>query len=62
MWSIPQLSPSLRVDGDGPRLVQALRDHHIAEGAVEPSHLDHVKALICPVDVSCERSTEQTLG
>lgn len=50
----PQLlSPSLRVDGDGARLVQALRDHHVAEGAIEAGYLDHVEALIRPVDVSC---------
>lgn len=47
------LSPFLRMDGDGARLVQALRDHHVAEGAVESRHLDYVEALIRPVDVSC---------
>lgn len=53
MWSVPArlLSPFLGVDGDGARLVQALRDHHVAEGAIEPSHLDHIEALIRPVDV-----------
>lgn len=56
------LSPFLRVHGDGARLVQALRDHHVAEGAVEPSHLNDIEALVCPVDVSCERSTQQTSG
>lgn len=39
------------VDGDGSGLVQALRDDHVAEGAVQPGHFDHVEALIRPVNV-----------
>lgn len=41
------------MDGDGTGLVQTLGDHHVAEGAVQSRHLDHIKALIRPVDVSC---------
>ena len=37
--------------GDGARLVQALGDDHVAEGAIEPGHLDDVEALVRPVDV-----------
>lgn len=47
------LSPSLGMDGYGAGLVQTLGDDHVAEGAIEPRHLYHVKALIGPVDVSC---------
>lgn len=46
-------SPLLRVHSDGPRFVQALGDDHVAEGPVQPGHLNHIKALIRPVDVSC---------
>lgn len=42
------------MDSDGTRLVQALGDHHIAERAIQSSHLNHIEALIRPVDVSCE--------
>ncbi|TNN81336.1 hypothetical protein EYF80_008392 [Liparis tanakae] len=38
-WMLP------KVHSDGSRLVQALGDHHIAEGAVQSGHLDHIKAL-----------------
>ena len=41
------------MDSDGTGLVQALGNHHVAEGAVQSGHLDHIKALVCPVDVSC---------
>lgn len=46
------LSPLLRVDSDGPGLVQTLGDDHIAERAIEPGDLDDIKALVCPVDVA----------
>lgn len=37
---------------DGTRFVQTLRDDHVAERAIESGHLNHIKALISPVDVS----------
>lgn len=54
-WGLASLSsslPLLRVDSDGPGLVQALGDDHIAERAIEPGHLDDIKALVCPVNVA----------
>lgn len=56
------LSPFLRMDSDGARLVQALGDHHIAEGAIQSGHLNHIKALIRPVDVSCREEKEREGG
>lgn len=54
IWSqLYFLSPFLRVDSDGTRFVQSLGDHHVAEGAIQSGHLDHIKALVCPVNVSC---------
>lgn len=47
------------MDSDGTRLVQALGDHHIAEGAVQSGHLNHIKALVRPVDVSCRGQREK---
>lgn len=44
-------SPSLGMDGDGSRFVKTVRDDNVAEGAIKSGHLDHVEALICPVDV-----------
>lgn len=49
---LPGSSPLLRMDSDGPGLVQALGDDHVAEGAIEPGDLDDVKALVRPVDVA----------
>ena len=51
-WPGPAYPPFGRVHGDGAGLIQALGDHHITEGTVEPSHLNNVKALVCPVDVA----------
>ena len=45
-------SPFLRVDSDGSGFVQPLWDDHIAERAIQPGYLDHIKALVSPVDVS----------
>lgn len=45
-------SPSLWMDSDGAGLVQTVRDDYVAEGAVESSHLNHVEALVCPVNVA----------
>lgn len=54
-WGLARPSsslPLLWVDSDGPGFVQALGDDHIAERAIEPGHLDDVKALVRPVDVA----------
>lgn len=54
-WALARLSsssPLLRVNSDGPGLVQTLRDDHVAERAIEPGDLDDVKALVGPVDVA----------
>lgn len=48
---LPLCSPFFWVDSDGAGLVQALGDDHVAEGAVESGHLNHIKALVSPVDV-----------
>lgn len=42
---------------NGTWFVQTVRDDHIAEGAVEPGHLDHIKALIRPIDVAYSNKT-----
>ena len=42
------------MDGDGPGFVQTGGDDHVAEGPVEPGHLDHVEALVGPVDIPWE--------
>lgn len=49
--------------GDGTWFVQALGDHHIAEGAIQSGHLDDVKTLVCPINVSCggQRCSSGTL-
>lgn len=52
MDSLSSFSPLLWVDSDGPGLIQTLGDDHIAERAIEPGHLDDVKALVRPVDVA----------
>lgn len=44
--------PFFRVNSDGPWLVQPLWDHHIAEWTIESGHLNNIKALVCPIDVS----------
>ncbi len=44
------------VDSDGSGLVQALGNDYIAEGAIQPGHLNHIKALISPVNISCKRT------
>lgn len=40
------------MDSDGSGLVQALGNDYIAEGAIQPSHFDHIKALVSPVNIS----------
>lgn len=44
--------PFLWVYRDRAGLVQPLRDHHVAEGAVQPRHLDQVEAMIRPINVT----------
>jgi len=44
------------VNSDGPGLVQTLGNDYIAEGAIQPGHLDHVKALVSPVNISYKRT------
>lgn len=39
------------MDGNGAGFVQTMRDDHVAEGAIESGHLNHVEALVGPVDV-----------
>lgn len=53
-------SPLLWMDRDGSWLVQPLRDDDIAEGPVQPGHLDDIEALVRPVDVSCREGTVNT--
>ena len=52
-------SPFNWVDSDGSGLVQALGNDNIAEGAIQPGHLDHIKALISPVNISYESTWMQ---
>lgn len=52
-------SPFLWMYTNGTRFVQTLRDDHIAEGAVESGHLNHIKALISPIDVAYLYKTTQ---
>lgn len=47
------------VDSDGSWLVQALRNDYIAEGAIQPSHFDHIKALVSPVNISYKNTGMQ---
>lgn len=54
-WGLARLSsssPLLRVNSDGPGLVQTLGDDHVAERAIEPGDLDDIEALVGPVDVA----------
>lgn len=39
------------MNGDGAGFVQTVRDDYVAERAIKSGHLDHVEALVCPVDV-----------
>ena len=48
------------MDSDGAGLVQALGDHHVAERAVQSGHLDHVEALVRPVDVPWESTADHS--
>ncbi len=52
-------SPFLWMYSNGTRFVQTLRDDHIAEGAIESGHLNHIKALISPIDVAYLYKTTQ---
>ena len=45
-------SPCDGVDGDGPGLVQVLRDEHLAGRPVQPGHLYPVRAGVRPVEVA----------
>lgn len=44
------------MDSYGSGFVQALGNDNIAEGAVQSGHLDHIKALVGPVNISCKRT------
>lgn len=44
------------MDSDGSGFVQALGNDYIAEGAIQPRHLDHVKALVSPVNISYKKN------
>lgn len=47
------------VDRDGSGLVKALGNDYIAEGAIQSGHLDHIKALVSPVNISYKRTGMQ---
>lgn len=47
--------PFLWVYRDRAGLLQPLGDHHVAEGAVQPRHLDQVEAMVCPVYVTWKK-------
>ena len=44
------------MDSDGPGFVQTGRDDHVAEGPVQPGDLDHIEALVRPVDIPWEHN------
>lgn len=49
------------MDCDGSGLVQGLGNDDIAEGAIQPSHLNYIKALVSPVNVSYEKQRNATV-
>lgn len=55
---VTQISPFLRMYSNGPRFVQSLGDDHISKRAIQSGHLNHIKALVCPIDVSYSRQEQ----
>ena len=45
--------------GDGSGLVEPLGDHHRAVEAIQTGDLDQIEAMVCPVDISCEKDANR---
>lgn len=52
-------APSLWMHGDGSGLVEPLGDHHRAVEAIQTGDLDQIEAMVCPVDISCEKDANR---
>lgn len=58
---VTQISPFLRMYSNGPRFVQSLGDDHISKRAIQSGNLNHIKALVRPVDVSYSTQRNKVL-
>lgn len=44
--------PFLRMDGDGPRLIQSFRYDHWAVRTIQTGNFDEIETVVCPIEVS----------
>lgn len=44
--------PFLRMDGDGPRLIQSFRYDHWAVRTIQTGNFDEIETVVCPIQVS----------